>query len=109
MLERCKKAGVKSMIITGTSLHESKHALSLAKEYGIQFNPCLEICVSTSTDPSLTGMFATVGCHPTRSKEFETHKDGPAAYLSALEALIQTNLTGRGRVVALGECGLGLC
>jgi Tat protein secretion system quality control protein TatD with DNase activity len=65
-------------------------------------------CENISTDPSLTGMFATVGCHPTRSKEFETHKDGPAAYLSALEALIQTNLTGRGRVVALGECGLGL-
>ena len=66
-------------------------------------------CENISTDPFLTGMFDTVGCHPTRSKEFETHKDGPAAYLSALEALIHVNLTGRGRVVALGECGLGLC
>lgn len=33
-MERSKQAGVKSMIITGGSLHESKKALDLAKKYG---------------------------------------------------------------------------
>ena len=35
MLERSRAAGVKSMIITGGSLHESKQALELAKEHGM--------------------------------------------------------------------------
>lgn len=34
MLERAKLAGVKSMIITGGSLKESRDALKLAKEKG---------------------------------------------------------------------------
>ena len=34
MLERSKAAGVKSMIITGGSLKESKQASELAKKYG---------------------------------------------------------------------------
>jgi Tat protein secretion system quality control protein TatD with DNase activity len=34
MLERSRAAGVKSMVITGGSLKESKQALELAKTYG---------------------------------------------------------------------------
>jgi TatD DNase family protein len=34
MLERSKAAGVESMIITGTSLKESKDALEMAARYG---------------------------------------------------------------------------
>jgi TatD DNase family protein len=34
MLERSRAAGVKSMVITGGSLKESKQALELAKKYG---------------------------------------------------------------------------
>jgi Tat protein secretion system quality control protein TatD with DNase activity len=34
VLERSRLAGVKSMIITGGSLHESKEALELARTYG---------------------------------------------------------------------------
>ena len=34
-LERSRLAGVKSMIITGGSLHESKEALQLAETYGL--------------------------------------------------------------------------
>jgi len=34
VLERSRLAGVKSMIITGGSLHESKEALQLAETYG---------------------------------------------------------------------------
>ena len=54
-----------------------------------------------------TDLYATVGCHPTRSKEFENFDGGAEAYLSALDALIAANLSGKGRVVAVGECGLG--
>ncbi|KAJ7492782.1 Mg-dependent DNase [Mycena latifolia] len=85
ILERAQNAGVKSMIITGTSLSESEEALALAKELGF---------------------FCTIGCHPTRSAEFETFKGGPDAYLSALDAIVANNLHGKGRAVAIGECGL---
>jgi len=76
---------VKSMIITGGSLHESGEALSLARTHGF---------------------YATVGCHPTRSGEFDKFNGGPNAYLQALDQLISQNLRGIGRVVAVGECGL---
>ncbi|KAL0578992.1 hypothetical protein V5O48_002987 [Marasmius crinis-equi] len=79
VLERAKAAGVKNMIITGGSLHESEEALKLAKEHG---------------------------CHPTRSGEFDKYKGGPEAYLKALDELVGANLVGRGRAVAIGECGL---
>lgn len=86
MLERSRAAGVKSMIITGGSLHESKEALELARQHNF---------------------YATVGCHPTRSTQFEQFKGGPDAYLQELDTLIAANLNGPGRVVAVGECGLG--
>ncbi|KAF9785842.1 Mg-dependent DNase [Thelephora terrestris] len=85
VLERSRLAGVKSMIITGGSLHESKEALELARTYGF---------------------YATIGCHPTRSSQFDKFKGGPSAYLDALDALIEKHLRGKGRVVAVGECGL---
>ncbi|KAI0639620.1 Mg-dependent DNase [Trametes polyzona] len=85
MLERSRAAGVKSMIITGGSLHESKEALELAHQLGF---------------------YATVGCHPTRSAQFDQFRGGPEAYLEELDKLIAANLTGKGRVVAVGECGL---
>ena len=87
MLERCRAAGVKSMILTGGSLHESKEALELASQLGF---------------------YATVGCHPTRSSQFDQFRGGPVAYLEELDKLIAANLAGKGRVVAVGECGLGI-
>ncbi|KAG9013458.1 hypothetical protein FRB94_002532 [Tulasnella sp. JGI-2019a] len=85
MLKRSRAAGVRSMIVTGGSLKESKEAVDLAKKYGL---------------------FATTGCHPTRSSEFERFREGPDAYLKALDEAIQKGLKGPGRIVAVGECGL---
>lgn len=87
MLERCKIAGVKSMIITGGSLSESKEALNLARKHDL---------------------IATVGCHPTRSGEFDSYEDGPEAYLEQLGKVIESQVSGKGRIVAVGECGLGI-
>ena len=86
MLERSRAAGVKSMIITGGSLHESKEALELARQLGF---------------------YATVGCHPTRSTQFDEFRGGPERYLEELDKLVAANIAGKGRVVAIGECGLG--
>jgi TatD DNase family protein len=47
-------------------------------------------------------MYATVGCHPTRSNEFEA-KNQPDKYFDLLHDLIVKN---EDKVVAVGECGL---
>ncbi|KAF9029257.1 Mg-dependent DNase [Hymenopellis radicata] len=85
MLERARSAGVKSMIITGGSLHESREALKLAEDHNL---------------------YATIGCHPTRSSEFDKFRGGPDAYLKALDDLLAERTKGKGRAVAVGECGL---
>ena len=56
-------------------------------------------------------LYCTVGCHPTRVGEFEDHPDGPETYFTALEQLLSQHKfdrsgKGKGRAVAIGECGL---
>ncbi|KAF9144275.1 TatD DNase [Mortierella sp. GBA39] len=85
VLFRSKRAGVDRMIVTAGNLSDCKEALDLVKNHD--------------------GLFMTVGCHPTRCSEFESHPDGPEGYFKALKAYLDSPET-KGKVVAIGECGL---
>ncbi|KAL0491267.1 deoxyribonuclease TATDN1 [Acrasis kona] len=91
VLERSKRANVNKIIITGTTLSDSREAIQLARKFN-QLN-----------DDNFPKLFCTVGVHPTRCNEFE--EQGADQYLSDLLDLV---LDGRkdGTVVAIGECGL---
>lgn len=84
VLSRAWSAGVDRIIVTGGSLEESKEALAIAE-----------------TDARL---FCTVGVHPTRCNEFEESGD-PEKHFQALLSLAKEGVE-RGKVVAIGECGL---
>ncbi|TYH90629.1 hypothetical protein ES332_A13G062100v1 [Gossypium tomentosum] len=84
VLSRAWNAGVDRIIVTGGSLEESKEALAIAETDG--------------------RLFCTVGVHPTRCKEFE-ESGGPKKHFQALLALAKEGIQ-KGKVVAIGECGL---
>uniref|UniRef100_A0A5B7BI20 Putative deoxyribonuclease TATDN1 isoform X1 n=1 Tax=Davidia involucrata TaxID=16924 RepID=A0A5B7BI20_DAVIN len=84
VLSRAWSGGVDRIIVTGGSLEESKEALAIAE-----------------TDARL---FCTVGVHPTRCKEFDESGD-PEKHFQALLSLAKEGVE-KGKVVAIGECGL---
>lgn len=84
VLQRAEQAGVEAQVITAGSLAEVPDVLSL-----------------TERKPYL---FATAGCHPTRSSEMEAYEGGAAAYVAQLHHYIQT----QPKIVAVGELGLGM-
>lgn len=76
VLERAVRAGVTTIVVTGTTVAESEHAAQLA-----QAHPAM--------------LYATAGVHPHHARECDDRT------IPALRALAQ-----HPRVVALGECGL---
>ncbi|KAF9352811.1 TatD DNase, partial [Mortierella sp. NVP85] len=84
VLFRAKRAGVERMIVTAGNVSDCKEAIDLVKGQGL---------------------FMTVGCHPTRCSEFESHEGGPEGYFSALKSILQAP-DAKGKIVAIGECGL---
>ncbi|KAJ2475259.1 hypothetical protein EV174_005341 [Coemansia sp. RSA 2320] len=70
-------------MVTGGSLEESERSIQLCRQN--------------------EHLFATVGCHPTRSGEVNKYSGGADGYFAGLRRLIDDN---RDKVVAVGECGL---
>jgi TatD DNase family protein len=80
-------------VLTGDRLSESHRVIDLANTH--------------------EGLYATVGCHPCRANEAVNYPSGGIdGYMHDLSKVIRENLGGRqgnGKVVAVGECGLGTC
>ncbi|KAJ2489697.1 hypothetical protein IWW37_003754 [Coemansia sp. RSA 2050] len=83
ILSRAREAGIVAMMVTGGNLEESRRAIEMCRQH--------------------THLYATVGCHPTRTSEVSKYPGGAQAYFAALQQLIADN---RDKVVAVGECGL---
>ena len=84
--------------------------IALAEEHRASLISKLEIVVLSLIRSRIAGLYATVGCHPCSAKQFNEYPGGPDAYLDALAEVIEKNLggkKGRGKVVAIGETGLG--
>lgn len=82
VLQRACAVGVEKIVVTGTSLAESRAAAELAARHA--------------------SLFCTVGCHPTNCGEMEA--EDAAVYVQRLVQLVADQ---RQKVVALGEFGLG--
>ncbi|KAK0654667.1 Deoxyribonuclease Tat-D [Lasiodiplodia hormozganensis] len=86
VMERALAAGCEKMMVTGSDLKESEHAVQIAKEH-----------------PGLC--YATVGVHPCSAKQFDSFPGGPDAMLAALKTLAK-EAAAAGHAVAFGEIGL---
>ncbi|KAF4320402.1 hypothetical protein BBO99_00005763 [Phytophthora kernoviae] len=84
VLRRAAQAGVDTMVITGTSVQESRRAVQLAGKHA---------------DTAGVALFTTVGVHPHDAKDFDEHRT-----IEEMRAII--NGKDGALVVAVGECGL---
>ncbi|RMZ86115.1 hypothetical protein DV737_g121, partial [Chaetothyriales sp. CBS 132003] len=86
VIQRAIDVGCTKLMITGSSLVESQHAVSLAEQYP-------GVC------------YATVGVHPCSTTDFDKYPDGPDALLKNLKA-VAIQARDSGSAVAFGEFGL---
>ncbi|RLN61001.1 hypothetical protein BBP00_00005668 [Phytophthora kernoviae] len=84
VLHRAAQAGVDTMVITGTSVQESRRAVQLAGKHA---------------DTAGVALFTTVGVHPHDAKDFDEHR-----MIEEMRAIIDGK--DGALVVAVGECGL---
>ncbi|EXJ62974.1 TatD DNase family protein [Cladophialophora yegresii CBS 114405] len=86
VVRRALDVGVKKLMITGSNLVESHHAVDLAKKYP-------GVC------------YATVGVHPCSTQDFDNYKGGPNGLIKELKDLA-IEAKEAGHAVAFGEIGL---
>ena len=103
VVQRALDAGCTKLMVTGSDLKESRHAVDLAKQYRTASSGTLYLA---SANPQTAGVcFATIGVHPCSTQDFDKFKDGPDALLEALRSLT-LQAKGNGQAVAFGEIGL---
>ena len=89
VLRRAQQFGIDRIMITAGDLSEIHEATSLVKQMSLEFPGMLS---------------TTVGVHPTRASEFDSHPTGPTAYLQELVGLIRRHR--ELDIKAVGEFGL---
>jgi TatD DNase family protein len=87
VLDRAWKGGMEKIMVTGGSLSECQHARDLCEHHDRKFFII-----------KISGLYFTVGCHPTRCNEFLSD---PTSYLNQLK-----DMAHHPKAVAIGECGL---
>ncbi|KAK1923776.1 hypothetical protein DB88DRAFT_505539 [Papiliotrema laurentii] len=85
VVDRARSRGVEKMLITGTSLSESRGAVDMAKSYQLH---------------------CTAGCHPTSTGEIAGHQGGQEGYIAELVKLVEEDRRDSRRIIAIGEVGL---
>ncbi|MBA0713286.1 hypothetical protein Golax_012328 [Gossypium laxum] len=98
VLSRAWNAGVDRIIVTGGSLEESKEALAIAETDGLFIGGFSAQLECTQLDAKLVLFLETL------SLEFEESGD-PEKHFQGLLALAKEGIQ-KGKVVAIGECGL---
>lgn len=88
VLNRADQMGVEKILVTGSTLEESKQAIELCKNH---HRP--------------DQLFCTVGVHPCQSTHFETAEEGAEEHLKRIEQLAIEGKS-QGVVKAFGEIGL---
>ncbi|KAI1617821.1 Mg-dependent DNase [Exophiala viscosa] len=86
VVQRALDVGCTKLMITGSNLKESRHAVELAEKYP---GHC----------------YATIGVHPCSTQDFDRHPGGPDNMIRDLRALA-VEAKQKGHAVAFGEIGL---
>ncbi|PGH22957.1 hypothetical protein AJ80_03006 [Polytolypa hystricis UAMH7299] len=86
IIQRALEAGCEKLMVTGSDLVESRHAVQIARNHP-------GIC------------YATVGVHPCQAKLFDSYPEGPEKMLEEIRALA-LEAKESGHATAFGEIGL---
>ncbi|WP_422137358.1 TatD family hydrolase [Endozoicomonas sp. ALC020] len=96
VLAEASRAGVGSIMITGTSISASKKAQKLVAQWPKPSAKAAEACGFLDSSPC--SLYYTVGCHPHDAKNF--HREG------GIREMRKILKQGDRHCIAVGECGL---